>query len=110
MIRLQTVALRKQGRLMRCISQAGSLEALKSLSAVKAQPVFVFFTASWCQPCRDTTPHLEDCSGPFLKMAQVDVNDLPDAAREFGRLDKSDIADVAEKHAVAFQKLQEESR
>lgn len=63
-------------------------------------------------------------------MAQVNVNDLPDAAREFGvdsvpyfvvlrdghvveRLaghSPKDIADVAEKHAVAFQKLQEESR
>eukprot|EP00434_Breviolum_minutum_P035419 symbB.v1.2.031355.t1/scaffold3632.1/size52985/5 len=126
--------LGQQGAGMRCISHAASLEELKNLPALKAPPVLVFFTASWCQPCRDAMPHLEDVSsrfeGPFLKMAQIDVADLPDAAQEFGvdsvpyfvvlrdghvveRLagyGPKDIAELAERHAAAFQKLLEESR
>ncbi|CAK9083425.1 Thioredoxin H-type (Trx-H), partial [Durusdinium trenchii] len=118
----------------RSISMAASLEDVKNLSELKAPPVLVFFTASWCEPCRAVMPHFQDISsrfeGPLLKMAQVDVTDLPDAARDY-RVDAvpyflvlrdghvverlagngpEEIEQVAEKHALAFQKLQEESR
>ncbi|CAJ1328598.1 unnamed protein product [Effrenium voratum] len=118
----------------RSICHVASAEELKRLSPPQAAPVLVFFTAAWCQPCRSVLPHLEDISdrfeGPHLKLAQVDVSDSPEAAREFrveavpyflvlrdGHVVErlagdgpKELAEVAERHAAAFEKLQEESR
>ncbi|CAJ1328599.1 unnamed protein product [Effrenium voratum] len=128
----------------RSICHVASAEELKRLSPPQAAPVLVFFTAAWCQPCRSVLPHLEDwdsCAphfqdisdrfeGPHLKLAQVDVSDSPEAAREFrveavpyflvlrdGHVVErlagdgpKELAEVAERHAAAFEKLQEESR
>ncbi|CAE7323901.1 trxA [Symbiodinium natans] len=75
-------------------------------------------------------PHLEEISakfeGRFLKMVQVDVTDVPEAAREFRvdavpyflvlrdghvveRLAGNEpkvVAETAQRHASAFEKLQ----
>eukprot|EP00439_Symbiodinium_sp_Y106_P035603 s2747_g4.t1 len=81
------------GELRRCrparrgIGHVASVREVQELSTAKAAPVLAVFTASWCQPCRMLAPHLEDISekfeGRFLKMVQVDVTDIPEAAREF---------------------------
>mmetsp|Transcript_47365 Transcript_47365/g.110804 ORF Transcript_47365/g.110804 Transcript_47365/m.110804 type:complete len:144 (-) Transcript_47365:78-509(-) len=116
----------------RSVGCVATAEELRQLSPLKAAPVFVFFTASWCQPCRAFAPHLEEIStkfeGPHLKMVQVDVTALPEAAREFrvdavpyfvilrdghvvervaGNEPKA-INQLAERHALAFEKLQKD--
>eukprot|EP00931_Biecheleriopsis_adriatica_P109189 TRINITY_DN83447_c0_g1_i1.p1 TRINITY_DN83447_c0_g1~~TRINITY_DN83447_c0_g1_i1.p1 ORF type:complete len:146 (-),score=36.96 TRINITY_DN83447_c0_g1_i1:129-566(-) len=130
--RCQRMVVSCPGRFQaRTISQVATVEEFKELSPAKeGAPVLAFFTASWCQPCRDVVPHLEDLSsrleGKYLKMARVDVAQLPEVAREHGveavpyflvlrdghvveRLAGNGpkaIEEVAERHAAMFEELQ----
>ncbi|CAE7530318.1 THL-2 [Symbiodinium sp. CCMP2456] len=124
--------LRRSCPARRGIGHVASVREVQELSTAKAAPVLAVFTASWCQPCRMLAPHLEDISekfeGRFLKMVQVDVTDIPEAAREFrvdavpyflvlrdghvverllGNEPKA-VAEAAQRHAAAFEKMQAE--
>eukprot|EP00933_Yihiella_yeosuensis_P026671 TRINITY_DN20735_c0_g3_i1.p1 TRINITY_DN20735_c0_g3~~TRINITY_DN20735_c0_g3_i1.p1 ORF type:complete len:148 (-),score=28.77 TRINITY_DN20735_c0_g3_i1:73-516(-) len=74
----------------RLISDLTSAEEWKQLSPAKvgAPPTLAFFTAAWCQPCRDVIPHLEDVeskfAGPNLRIVRVDVSVLPELANSEG--------------------------
>ena len=59
-----------------------------SLEALRGRPVVLNFWASWCPPCRDEAPLLEDLWRRYRErgvvMLGVDVRDLSGNAREFG--------------------------
>lgn len=49
-------------------------------------PVLVDFTADWCPPCKALHPRLEKVAKDYAgraKVAQVDVDESPDLAREY---------------------------
>ena len=50
-------------------------------------PVLVEFGAEWCQPCKLLEPILKELAGLWdgkLKLGQVDVDQDPDLAMQFG--------------------------
>ncbi|CAE8640112.1 unnamed protein product [Polarella glacialis] len=119
----------------RRISDVASSTDFQSLSAkAGGPPVLVFFTATWCQPCREVAPHLRELSrrleGPHLRIARIDVQETPDLAREQGveavpqflvlrdgqvveRLAGNGpeaITEVAERHAASFAEMLKKSK
>lgn len=49
------------------------------------RPVLVDFNASWCPPCREMTPRLEQLAAEHrgVKVVEVDVDDNPRLSRRF---------------------------
>jgi thioredoxin 1 len=50
-------------------------------------PVLVDFTASWCGPCKQIAPLVEQLAGEYAgraKITKCDVDESPNAASRFG--------------------------
>jgi thiol-disulfide isomerase/thioredoxin len=58
-----------------------------SLASLKGRPVWINFWATWCPPCQRETPILRDAyeahKAEGLVLVAVDVQETPDAAREY---------------------------
>lgn len=50
-------------------------------------PVLVDFTATWCGPCRQIAPIVDQLADEYagrLKVTKLDIDDSPATARKFG--------------------------
>ena len=50
------------------------------INAKEQAPTMVYYTATWCQPCRDISPYVKDVARAMtgsLRVLRVDVADLP---------------------------------
>lgn len=51
------------------------------------QPVLVDFTATWCGPCKQIAPFIDQLADEYegkMKVAKVDIDDSPGTAAKFG--------------------------
>lgn len=69
--------------MMAVLTNVNSSNYKESISSGK---VIVYFTATWCGPCRMLSPIYEQLSNelPHIKFIKVDVDDHKDLAAEFG--------------------------
>lgn len=57
-------------------------EVLKS-----AEPVLVDFTATWCGPCRQIAPFVDQLADEYvgkMKVAKLDIDEAPGTAAKYG--------------------------
>ena len=50
-------------------------------------PVLVDFTATWCGPCRQIAPFIDQLADEYVgrvKVAKLDIDDSPNTAAKFG--------------------------
>lgn len=60
---------------------------LALLATGQLLPIFVYFSAEWCEPCRFVKPDVQAIEGEFAGRAhvvQVDIDKSPDVARAAG--------------------------
>eukprot|EP00742_Colponemidia_sp_Colp-10_P007536 GILJ01008122.1.p1 GENE.GILJ01008122.1~~GILJ01008122.1.p1 ORF type:complete len:130 (+),score=17.03 GILJ01008122.1:46-435(+) len=61
-------------------------EYRQTLDAAKDKLAVVYFTASWCPPCRQISPIYDNLSqeNPSVEFLKVDVDELDDVAQSAG--------------------------
>jgi thioredoxin 1 len=71
---------------------AGNVQSVNDLNfdaeVLKSDlPVLVDFTASWCGPCKQIAPLVEQLAGEYagkVKVAKLDIDESPGTAQKFG--------------------------
>ena len=43
-----------------------------------------YFTAAWCQPCKQLSPIMEELQSEGLSVQKIDVDTNPEAVKSFG--------------------------
>eukprot|EP00927_Polykrikos_kofoidii_P018378 TRINITY_DN18512_c0_g1_i1.p1 TRINITY_DN18512_c0_g1~~TRINITY_DN18512_c0_g1_i1.p1 ORF type:complete len:190 (+),score=38.76 TRINITY_DN18512_c0_g1_i1:82-570(+) len=69
------------------MTDVASAEHLEELVKAPQPPALVFYTASWCSPCREVEPLLKEISdgyGTRAKVLRVDVEEQAEVARASG--------------------------
>ena len=63
----------------------GSLQAFEDIEKDASSKVVLYFTASWCPPCRAIGPVYESMSRshPDILFTKVDIDEIPTAAEKF---------------------------
>ena len=58
------------------------LQSEEEFDQIITDDVIVYFTASWCGPCREISPHYTRAAEQYsnFKFAKVDVDDLDDTS------------------------------
>jgi len=48
------------------------------------RPQLVAFTASWCGPCKQQAPLVNEIEAAGVKVTRIDIDQRPDLARQYG--------------------------
>jgi len=80
------------------------------LSALKGQPVFLDFWATWCPPCRDSLPETAKLSREYrdagLKVYAVNVGEKPDIVARYlaaAKIEVPVLLDIDEQASKGYQ-------
>merc|ERR1712007_18052 len=69
----------------RIVTDVASVDQFGDLLKVHQPPTLVFYTASWCTPCRTIDPYIKELSdrlGKRLRVLRVDVDANADIAKQ----------------------------
>lgn len=69
------------------VESESEFDTILSIKEESAKPILAFYTASWCGPCRLTTPVVKEVMKQFAKdieVIEIDTDELPEAAEKSG--------------------------